>query len=92
MQAKGEVIIQNNTHEVFLKLLKQFRHRAKMSQKELANKLNKPQSFVSKYESGERRLDILELRAICNALGTSLVNFVQQLENELNRQPNNASE
>jgi transcriptional regulator with XRE-family HTH domain len=35
---------------------------------------------VSKYESGERRLDILELRAVCEALGITLVKFCKRLE------------
>ena len=51
-----------------------------MRQVDLANRLGQPQSYVSKYESGERRLDILELRQICNALGISIEAFVRRLE------------
>ena len=51
-----------------------------MRQVDLANQLRQPQSYVSKYESGERRLDLLELRQICNALGTSLEAFIRRLE------------
>ena len=61
-------------------LLRQIRLEAKLRQVDLANRLGQPQSFVSKYESGERRLDVLELRRICEALGTSLVAFVRRLE------------
>jgi len=39
-----------------------------------------PQSFVSKYETGERRLDVIELRAVCEALGTTLSTFVKRFE------------
>ena len=42
--------------------------------------LGLPQSFVSKYETGERRLDVLELREVCRALETSLFEFVERLE------------
>ncbi len=42
-----------------------------------------PQSVVSKFESGERRLDILELHDVCEALGISLVDFVRRLEKAL---------
>lgn len=41
-------------------------------QKDLADRLSVPQSFVSKYETGERRLDIIELLDICSALGIEL--------------------
>jgi len=65
------------------RLLKKLRKEAGLSQQALADSLGKPQSFVSKYESGERRLDILELRLICHHLGISLVTFVQYLEGVL---------
>jgi transcriptional regulator with XRE-family HTH domain len=44
-----------------------------------------PQSVVSKYESGERRLDILELRQVCEATGITLTDFVARLERSLLR-------
>jgi transcriptional regulator with XRE-family HTH domain len=61
-------------------LLRKLRKDSGLSQKQLAEKLRKPQSFVSKYESGERRLDILELRCICNTLNLNLVTFVELFE------------
>jgi transcriptional regulator with XRE-family HTH domain len=42
-----------------------------------------PQSFVSKYECGERRLDLLELRQICLALGFPLLKLVELVEEHL---------
>jgi hypothetical protein len=39
----------------------------------VAARLDEPQSFVSKYESAERRLDVIELRHVAEALGTSLL-------------------
>jgi len=41
-----------------------------ITQQQLSEKLNRPQSFVSKYENGERRLDLIELIDICNALSS----------------------
>ena len=61
-------------------LLRQIRVEAGFRQTDLARRLAKPQSFVSKYESGERRLDVLELRRICQVLGVSLEDFVHRLE------------
>lgn len=64
-------------------LLRQVRLGAGLRQQDLAEKLAQPQSFVSKYESGERRLDLLEVRQICEALGISLRDFVERLEKSL---------
>ncbi len=61
-------------------LLRQIRLGAGLRQQDLATKLEQPQSFVSKYEAGERRLDLLEIRAICAAVGISLREFVDRLE------------
>lgn len=61
-------------------LLRLIRKEAGLSQQALASLLGKPQSFVSKYESGERRLDILELRHICQVLSLNISEFVKRLE------------
>jgi len=42
--------------------------------------LGVPQSFVSKYESGERRLDVVELGHVAGALRVSLREMLEQLE------------
>lgn len=49
-----------------------------LTQMDLAARLQKPQSFVSKYESGERRLDLVELQQICSAVGIDIVEFVRE--------------
>lgn len=61
-------------------LLRQVRIKAGLTQEEVARRLGRPQSFVSKYETGERRLDILELRQVLAALGLPLKEFVRTLE------------
>lgn len=63
-----------------LALLRQLRTEAGLRQIDLAKKLHQPQSFVSKYESGERRLDLLELSAVCKACGISLADFIERFE------------
>ena len=67
----------------FLSLLRQMRLDAGLRQADLARKLRQPQSFVSKYESGERRLDVLELREVCQAVGISFEEFAARLEESL---------
>lgn len=62
------------------RLLRQVRLGAGLRQADLAELLERPQSFVSKYESGERRLDLLEIRQICRAVGISLAEFVKRFE------------
>jgi transcriptional regulator with XRE-family HTH domain len=71
------------TRKKYLLLLKSIRQERGIRQVDLAERLGVPQSFVSKYESGNRHLDILELRRICETIGISLSDFVRQLENRL---------
>jgi transcriptional regulator with XRE-family HTH domain len=66
-------------------LLRQTRMNAGLTQEDVAQRLKQPQSFVSKYESGERRLDVIELRQICGILGISLAKFVEKFEKMLNK-------
>jgi transcriptional regulator with XRE-family HTH domain len=68
---------------VFEAMLREMRISAGLTQEEVARRLGRKQPFVSKYESGERRLDILELRAVCDAIGVSLAGFVRRLESAL---------
>jgi transcriptional regulator with XRE-family HTH domain len=55
-----------------LRLLRELREEQGLTQNEVAKRLRSPQSFVSKYESGERRLDLPELHAVADALGVEL--------------------
>ena len=51
-----------------------------LTQVEVAGRLGKPQSFVSKYESGERRLDVIEFIEVCKALNTNPLAIMRELE------------
>ena len=69
------------SHQKLLQsLLRHIRQDAGLSQQTLARKLVQHQSFVSKYESGERRLDIIELREVCIAIGISLIEFTSRFQ------------
>lgn len=65
-------------HKNLLKLLKEVRESAGLRQQDVASALKQPQSFVSKYESGERRLDLLELEQVCKACGIDLLAFTRR--------------
>jgi len=60
-------------------LLRQLRRDAGLTQAEVARRLDVAQSFVSKYESGERRLDVIELRHVAVAIGTTLDVVISRL-------------
>lgn len=64
-------------------LLKLLRKEKNLTQEQLAERLAVPQSFISKYESGERILNTLELRAVCLAIGIPLPEFAARLEEHL---------
>lgn len=71
--------------QILCALFQETRAKAGLSQERLALKLGKPQSFVSKYESGSRRLDLLELRGVCNALGVSVSDFVRLFDQRVGK-------
>lgn len=75
--------IHSAPYRAFLALLRTERRRAGVTQVELARRLGAEQSFVSKCERGERRLDVVELRQVCAALGISFARFAAKLDKSL---------
>jgi transcriptional regulator with XRE-family HTH domain len=66
----------------FRALLKAARARAGLTQQALARRLHRPQSFVAKYERGERRIDVIEFVAIARALEADPVRLLRKLLRE----------
>lgn len=66
----------DSRREALQQLLKSLRVEAGVTQQELSALLGRPQSYVSKYESGERRVDFVEVLEICEALEVSPEHFV----------------
>jgi len=62
--------------------LVELRKQSGMTQSQLAEGLGKPQSFVAKYEGGERRLDVIELIDILAVLGINVENILDKLKGE----------
>ncbi|HEY7063608.1 MAG TPA: helix-turn-helix transcriptional regulator [Chloroflexota bacterium] len=64
-------------------LLRDLRRKQGVRQSVLAEQLGVTQSLVSNYESGQRRIDVLELRELCAVLGVPLEEVLRQLEQRL---------
>lgn len=77
--------LNTKNHKALLKLLRTVREAAGLRQIDVANRLGQPQSFVSKYESGERRLDLLELERVCEACDIRLINLVERYLSDTQR-------
>ena len=63
-------------YRLFLERLRAARREARLTQVEVARRLARPQSFVSKCESGERRVDIIELAEFAQLYRKPLSFFV----------------
>ena len=75
--------IHSENYQLVISLLKNARVDAGITQIDLANKLGVTQTFVSKCERCERRLDIIELRSFCTAIGINLLDFIEALESNI---------
>jgi transcriptional regulator with XRE-family HTH domain len=80
-----EKSIHTPEYTVMLRLLRQERERAGVTQVELAARLRQTQSFVSKIELGDNRLDLIQLRTILGLIGVRLTDFVERFEREVER-------
>ncbi|MEU3270473.1 helix-turn-helix transcriptional regulator [Saccharomonospora sp. NPDC006951] len=61
------------------RLLREARHEAGLTQVQVAGQLGVPQSFVSNYESGQRRLDVIELHHVAKVIGVPLGLLLSQV-------------
>lgn len=59
-------------------LLRNVRIDSGLTQVQVAERVGETQSYVSKYESGEQRLDLIEIEDVCKAVGLSLRTFIEK--------------
>ena len=76
------------SYDEFRGSLSAARKKAGLSQLELAEKLGKPQSFVSKYERGERRLDVIEFFQVAEALRIDPFEFLKRIHGNIKQRRN----
>lgn len=80
-----EKSLQSAEYQRLVALLVASRHKAGIRQQALAKKLGKPQSFIAKYEGGERRLDVVEFITIAEALGADPIRLLREFVRGRNR-------
>lgn len=66
-------------HKRLVALLVAAREKAGLTQQQLAERLNKPQSYIAKYEGGERRIDVVEFISIARALNFDPARAVREV-------------
>jgi ribosome-binding protein aMBF1 (putative translation factor) len=87
LSASKKVVMYKSLHtrhnELFLSLLRDRREALGMRQADLAERLGQSQTIVSRVENGERRLDVIELRAWLRALKLGFLPFMKALDARL---------
>ncbi len=78
--------IYRREHVIFLQELKRMRVESGMTQAQCSAALGRPQSFMSDVERGVRRLDMVQLRDLCQALGGDLISFIESFERALSHE------
>lgn len=81
-----EKSIYSDEYSAVTDILKELRREAGLTQVQLADQLGQSQSLYSKYERGELRLDIIQLRTVGRLLGLSLTEFSELIEQRLGSQ------
>jgi len=74
---------------IMISKLREIREGKGIKQSELAILIGVDQTFISKIENRERRLDLIELRKICEALELSLIDFIKDFEETVEQQKKN---
>lgn len=73
----------SHEYQIFRQCMIAARKEAQLTQATLAKSLKKPQSFVAKYENGERRLDVIEFLLIAHVMGIDPCHILRRVEQEV---------
>jgi transcriptional regulator with XRE-family HTH domain len=72
--------VYRSEYQILLVRLRQARKAAHLTQAEVAARLGRTQGYVNKIETGERRMDVVQLRDFCGAVGVDFVEFIQRYD------------
>ncbi|MCC7334114.1 MAG: helix-turn-helix transcriptional regulator [Pirellulaceae bacterium] len=72
--------VHTKRYRTLLQALIEARKAKKLSQADLAEMLGRVQTFVSKYERGERRLDVIEFIEVAEVLDMDIVRIIRKLK------------
>jgi len=75
--------LHSHHYQIFRSLLVSAREKSGLTQVQIAERLEKPQSFISKYERGERRLDFTEFIELADVLGVDVADFVSSYKSKI---------
>lgn len=89
---KRRLSVYREEYKIMIDLLRDVREKAGLRQEDVAEKLGVLQTFVSKIETSDRRLDIIELRDMCAVYEVELKEFLDMLEERLQVDATNAPE
>ncbi|MBM3130226.1 MAG: helix-turn-helix transcriptional regulator [Chloroflexi bacterium] len=78
--------IHQEDYAFFLRHLRAIREQSGLTQEQVADEMGVTQTFISKCERGERRMDLLEVRKYCRTMRVPFGKFVADLERKLNRE------
>lgn len=73
----------SHEYDIFRRCLIAARKEAQLTQESLAKSLQKPQSFVAKYENGERRLDVVEFLIVTHIIGVDPCTILRRIEQQI---------
>jgi len=76
MASRGKTGIYSSEYGQFLQQLKKARELAGLTQVEAAKRLKRPQSYVSRYEVGQKKIDLFEMRELCRLYRKPLNFFI----------------
>lgn len=76
--------VHSREQQIFCELMIEARTKADLTQEKLAKRLKRPQSFIAKYEGGERRIDIVEFVAVAKAIGADPIEILRSFIRRMN--------
>jgi transcriptional regulator with XRE-family HTH domain len=77
--------IHTKQYRILIGIIREVRESRQITQERLASMLSVQQAVISKIETCERRIDLIELRQICLALGVSLASIINKFEERISK-------